>query len=200
MAHRPPGEKAFGMDPFGWRVASAVVGSLMVLLMVRFVRRLTGSTTLGLVGGLLLSFDGMQLVLSRMALLDIFWPSSCWPACTPWCWTATGSEPGWPSGCPARCPARRGRCAGCCCRPWLLVSGVCFGLALGAGGQRCTRSRASGCWCGPGARARAAPSASAPPRRGRRWSTACRRSSQLVPVALVVYVGTWTGWLVHADR
>ena len=38
------GEKAFGMDPFGWRIGSAVVGALMVLVMCRLVRRLTGST------------------------------------------------------------------------------------------------------------------------------------------------------------
>jgi len=66
------GEKAFGLDPFGWRVASAVVGSLMVLMLCRLVRRLTGSTMLGCVAGLLLCFDGMHLVLSRQALLDIF--------------------------------------------------------------------------------------------------------------------------------
>ena len=66
------GEKAFGMDPFGWRIASAVVGALMVLIMCRLVRRLTGSTLLGCVAGLLLCFDGMHLVLSRLALLDIF--------------------------------------------------------------------------------------------------------------------------------
>ena len=66
------GEKAFGMDPFGWRVAAAVVGSLMVLVMCRLARRMTGSTALGLVAGLLLSLDGLQFVLSRLALLDIF--------------------------------------------------------------------------------------------------------------------------------
>ncbi len=60
------------MDPFGWRVASAVVGSLMVLVMVRLARRMTGSTLLGVVAGLLLCFDGLQFVLSRLALLDIF--------------------------------------------------------------------------------------------------------------------------------
>ena len=60
------------MDPFGWRIASAVVGSLMVLVMVRLARRLTGSTLLGCVAGLLLCFDGLHLVLSRLALLDIF--------------------------------------------------------------------------------------------------------------------------------
>ena len=66
------GEKAFGMDPFGWRIASAVVGALMVLVMCRLLRRMTGSTVLGCIGGLLLSFDGLQFVLSRLALLDIF--------------------------------------------------------------------------------------------------------------------------------
>ena len=66
------GIKLFGMEPSGWRIASAVVGALMVLVMCRFVRRVTGSTVLGLVAGLLLSIDGLQLVLSRLALLDIF--------------------------------------------------------------------------------------------------------------------------------
>ncbi len=36
------GEKAFGMDPFGWRVSAAVAGALMVLVMCRLARRLTG--------------------------------------------------------------------------------------------------------------------------------------------------------------
>jgi len=54
------GIKVFGMDPTGWRTASAVVGALMVLLMCRFARRVTGSTVLGLVAGLLLSVDGLE--------------------------------------------------------------------------------------------------------------------------------------------
>ena len=44
----------------------------MVAVMVRLARRLTGSTLLGCVAGLLLCFDGLQFVLSRLALLDIF--------------------------------------------------------------------------------------------------------------------------------
>ena len=66
------GESAFGMTPFGWRIASAVVGALMVLVMIRLARRVTRSTMLGLVAGLLMCFDGLQLVLSRLALLDLF--------------------------------------------------------------------------------------------------------------------------------
>src|SRR6185312_5270825 len=65
-------ELLFGMNPYGWRVASAVVGALMVMVMVRLARRLTGSTLLGATAGLLLCFDGLQYVLSRLALLDIF--------------------------------------------------------------------------------------------------------------------------------
>ena len=56
------GIKVFGMDPTGWRMASAVIGSLMVMLMCRFVRQVTGSTVLGLIAGLLLCVDGLQLV------------------------------------------------------------------------------------------------------------------------------------------
>ena len=66
------GEHTFGMTPFGWRVSSAVVGSLMVMVMIRLARRVTRSTLLGLIAGLLMCFDGLQLVLSRLALLDIF--------------------------------------------------------------------------------------------------------------------------------
>ena len=60
------------MDPLGWRVSAAVVGSLMVLVMCRLALRLTGSVALASFAGLLLTFDGLHLTLSRMALLDIF--------------------------------------------------------------------------------------------------------------------------------
>ena len=66
------GEQVFGFDALGWRAAPAIVGTLMVLVIIRLVRRLTGSTLLGGVAGLLLCFDGLALVLSRLALLDIF--------------------------------------------------------------------------------------------------------------------------------
>ncbi len=44
----------------------------MILVLIRLTRRLTGSTMLGAVAGLLLAFDGLEFVLSRLALLDIF--------------------------------------------------------------------------------------------------------------------------------
>jgi dolichyl-phosphate-mannose-protein mannosyltransferase len=66
------GEWIFGLTPFGWRFAVAVVGSLSILMTARIARRMTRSTLLGCVAGLLLSLDGLEFVMSRTALLDIF--------------------------------------------------------------------------------------------------------------------------------
>jgi len=66
------GEWLYGLDPLGWRVASAFFGSLAVLIMCRVARRLTRSTLLGCVAGLLLALDGLEFVLSRTGILDIF--------------------------------------------------------------------------------------------------------------------------------
>jgi dolichyl-phosphate-mannose-protein mannosyltransferase len=66
------GEWLFGLNPFGWRFASAVFGSLAILLICRIARRMTRSTLLGCVAGLLMSLDGLEFVLSRTGILDIF--------------------------------------------------------------------------------------------------------------------------------
>jgi dolichyl-phosphate-mannose-protein mannosyltransferase len=62
----------WGNDALGWRVAPAVAGVLCVVLMTRLARRMTRSNVLGGLAGLLLALDGMTLVLSRTALLDVF--------------------------------------------------------------------------------------------------------------------------------
>jgi dolichyl-phosphate-mannose--protein O-mannosyl transferase len=66
------GEEVFGYNSLGWRVPSAVAGTIAVVVLVRLARRLTGSTLLGLVAGLLLATDGFSFVLSRIGLLDVF--------------------------------------------------------------------------------------------------------------------------------
>ena len=66
------GEWMFGLDPFGWRFAAAVVGTLAILMTIRIARRMTGSTLLGCIAGLLLAVDGLEFVMSRTAMLDIF--------------------------------------------------------------------------------------------------------------------------------
>ncbi len=57
---------------FGWRISSVVFGTIAVLLVIRIGRRLFGSTVLGCAAGLLMTLDGLEFVLSRSALLDIF--------------------------------------------------------------------------------------------------------------------------------
>jgi len=70
------GEWLFGLTPFGWRFSVAALGSLAILMTARITRRMTRSTLLGCVAGLLLALDGLEFVMSRTALLDIivmFW-------------------------------------------------------------------------------------------------------------------------------
>ena len=64
------GEQLFGVNPFGWRIGVAVLGILSVLLVARIGRRLTRSTLIGTLAGLLMAIDGMAIVHSRTALLD----------------------------------------------------------------------------------------------------------------------------------
>ena len=54
------GEQLFGYNSFGWRFPSAVAGAVAVVVLTRLARRLTGSTLLGLLAGLLLALDGFS--------------------------------------------------------------------------------------------------------------------------------------------
>ncbi|MEU5973939.1 phospholipid carrier-dependent glycosyltransferase [Streptomyces sp. NPDC047315] len=65
------GEKLFGFTPFGWRFMVALLGTLSVLMLCRIGRRLFRSTFLGCLAGLLLAVDGLHFVMSRTALLDL---------------------------------------------------------------------------------------------------------------------------------
>ena len=66
------GEHLFGMTSFGWRFSSALFGTLMIVLTIRLARRLSRSTMVGAIAGILLTLDGLQFVMSRVGLLDIF--------------------------------------------------------------------------------------------------------------------------------
>jgi dolichyl-phosphate-mannose-protein mannosyltransferase len=66
------GELLLGYNGWGWRFSAAVAGTVAVLLIVRIVRRMTRSTLLGAVAGVLLIADGASHVQSRMGMLDIF--------------------------------------------------------------------------------------------------------------------------------
>ncbi len=196
------GEQAFGMDPFGWRIAAAVVGSLMVLVMCRLARRLTGSTVLGCVAGLLLGFDGLHFVLSRLALLDIFLAFFllCAVACARQRPRLVPRAAGAPGPRPQPGPDAWGPVRGLLFRPWLLTAGICFGLAVGTKWTAVYPLAAFGLlvW---------AWSAGARRSFGVRWATLSSAVVdgvpafvQLVLVGFVVYVASWTGWLAHADE
>lgn len=198
------GEWIFGLTPFGWRFSSALVGTLTILVMGRLVRRLTGSTMLGCVAGLLLGFDALHFVMSRIALLDIF--LAFWLLCATHCLVAdrdwarlrlarrssgTAPSPGAVGFGPIR---------GFLLRPWRIAAGVCFGLACGTKWSAAF-VMAGMCllvWAWDSGMRRAV---------GVRWAPLKALVADEIPalfsliaVALVVYVVSWMGFLTHAQK
>jgi len=66
------GEQIFGVNAFGWRFMSCVFGTLLIVVTIRLARRVSRSTLVGVIAGVLLTFDGLEFTMSRIALLDIF--------------------------------------------------------------------------------------------------------------------------------
>lgn len=189
------GEWAFGMSPFGWRIAAVVAGSLTVLVLARLVRRLTGSTAIGCVAGLLLCFDGLHFVLSRIALLDVF--VAFWIVAAVACLVA---DRDWIT-------ARLDRVR--VFRPWQLLAGVCFGMACATKWNGIYVLAVFGllvvvwevlarrhAW-------RDTPVETRGPRRPGWVMTALVTGVPafvwIVGIAFVVYLVSWTGWLLHHE-
>ena len=79
VVHPPLGKWAIaagialgGDNSFGWRISSALAGTLAIALIFLVARRLFGSYAIALGAAILSSVDGLHLVMSRTALLDIF--------------------------------------------------------------------------------------------------------------------------------
>ena len=66
------GIQFFGDDAFGWRIATAVAGSIMILLVALIAHRLFRNKILTALASALMAVDGLALVHSRTALLDNF--------------------------------------------------------------------------------------------------------------------------------
>ena len=66
------GIKLFGNHEFGWRIAVAVAGTLTVYLTARIAQRIFHENKWATLAALLMTLDGLNLVMSRTALLDIF--------------------------------------------------------------------------------------------------------------------------------
>jgi dolichyl-phosphate-mannose--protein O-mannosyl transferase len=78
------GIKLFGNHEFGWRIASAVFGSFLVLLVGLIARELFKSDSWAALASGLTALDGLALVHSRTALLDLF--LSFFVALALWAW------------------------------------------------------------------------------------------------------------------
>jgi len=62
----------FGMSPFGWRLMGAILGVVMLIVMYLFIKGMFGKTAIAVCGTLLLGFDFMRFVQSRLATVDTF--------------------------------------------------------------------------------------------------------------------------------
>lgn len=126
------GEWLFGMNSWGWRIPSAVFGALMILLVIRLAARLGRSMLVGAMAGLFLTFDGLHFVMSRIGLLDIFQATFVVAAVA-----AIAADRDWFRHRLARHLERTGQPdlggrfgPALWFRPWRIVSGVMFGLAI----------------------------------------------------------------------
>ncbi|TLK53616.1 phospholipid carrier-dependent glycosyltransferase [Glutamicibacter sp. V16R2B1] len=80
VVHPPLGKWLIGLgmlvfgeyNGLGWRTATALFGTLAVLLVTLCARALFNSHALAGIAGLLLAVDGHSIVMSRTALLDVF--------------------------------------------------------------------------------------------------------------------------------
>jgi dolichyl-phosphate-mannose--protein O-mannosyl transferase len=66
------GIKLFGNNEFGWRIAVAIAGTLTIYLTARIAQRIFHENKWANLAALLMVLDGLNLVMSRTALLDIF--------------------------------------------------------------------------------------------------------------------------------
>lgn len=192
------GIKLFGDNPLGWRFAAAVAGTVSVVILVRLARRLFGSTLLGGFAGLLLTLDGLEFVLSRVALLDIFLMFFELAALA--CLVLDRADGRRRlahrlAGAPADFPGPRlGP------RPWRLAAAACLGLGLAV--------KWSGLYVIPGyallafawdAGARRCAGIRTPVRAAlRRDWLGWLPTFTLLPTA--VYTASWAGWFLGSDR
>ncbi|WP_207550115.1 dolichyl-phosphate-mannose--protein mannosyltransferase [Thermostaphylospora chromogena] len=197
------GEWLFGVTPFGWRVAAAVAGVVSVLIVARVARRMTRSTLLGCLAGLLLAVDGLHFVLSRTALLDVF--LMMWVLAGFACLVA---DRDWARARLAAWVEQRGGVTGAGLegvgpslgwRPWRIAAGVCLGAACAVKWSGIFFLIAFGVmslvW-DAGARRAAGlrtPYLGTARMDLPRWLPAV----SVVPAA--VYVLSWTGWFVSAE-
>jgi dolichyl-phosphate-mannose-protein mannosyltransferase len=194
------GEWIFGpTSSFGWRFSAALVGTASILMIALIARRLFDSTLLAVTAALLLAVDGEHYVHSRTGLLDVF--VMFWALAAFGCLLidrdhgrqrlatriADRNAAGVPLG-------RFGPGLGV--RWWRIAGAVCIGLCIGTKWSGLYFAVVFGlltvCWDVSARRAAGV----------RRWFlVGVFRDGLLAvvvmaPVAVAVYVASWTGWFL----
>ncbi|MFH8789444.1 dolichyl-phosphate-mannose--protein mannosyltransferase [Streptomyces roseoverticillatus] len=198
------GEWLFGLNPVGWRFMVALLGTLSVLMLCRIGRRLFRSTFLGCLAGALMAVDGLHFVMSRTSLLDsvlMFFVLAAFgcvlvdrdrsrarlAAALP-----VGADG---VACPDEAVGDGLRLG---LRPWRIAAGVFLGLACATKWNGVVFLAAFGLmivlW---DAAARRTAGARRP------FVSALRRDVpwaflSTVPVAVAVYLASWTGWFANS--
>lgn len=182
---------------WGWRITTALLGTAAVLLLMLIAKRLTRSTTFAVVAGLLMAVDGLAISMSRIALLDtsltffvllafLFVLRDRERTMTRIAETVAARYSG--DEAPSWGPVLWNR-------PWIIAAGAALGAASAV--------KWSGAWVLAGLGVYlVVTDALARHRAGvQLWPTDAVRQGLatfvlFVPVAVVVYVASWTGWLV----
>ncbi len=202
------GIAAFGDNSLGWRVASAVAGTLLVAVTYSVGLRLFRRRGVAALAAFLLSIEGLALTMSRISMLDGF--LALFVAVGFWCllidrdqrWSlvtaAEESDPRTPDAPadaqPAAAPdARLPRAP----RPFLWLGGVAFGLALATKWSAVLAIGGAGLFllCSEVAWRRAVT--------GRWWRQPLRLVAgglaALIVLPAVIYVGSYVSWFANYE-
>lgn len=182
---------------WGWRITVALLGTAAVLLLMLIAKRLTRSTTFAVVAGLLMAVDGLAISMSRVALLDtpltffvllgfLFVLLDRERTMTRIAGTVAARHEG--DVPPSWGPVLWNR-------PWIVAAGAALGAASAV--------KWSGAWVLAGLGVYLVVTDALARRRAGvlLWPTDAVRQGLatfllFVPVAVLVYVASWTGWLV----
>ena len=66
------GVRAFGMTPFGWRIAGTLFGILMIPAIYLFAKKMFGKTSVSAFCAVLFTFDFMHFAQTRIATIDVY--------------------------------------------------------------------------------------------------------------------------------
>jgi dolichyl-phosphate-mannose--protein O-mannosyl transferase len=184
IAHPPLGKWIIGSgmalfgpeNPFGWRIATAIAGIIVVLLVMLIARRMFRSIATAAVAGFLVAIDGIAITMSRTALLDGILAMFILAAFL--ALIRHLDTPGWGG--------------------WLLLAGVLIGAATAVKWSGLYAMAAFGLWVVAVETLRIRKA-----RRGKGfvWRAALsslRSFALFVPVALVAYVSSWAGWILSS--